>query len=198
MRDQFRHHYSSKVYWFWEHFFFIVIPIAILLAQPDNRILQYSMLIGSIIYMVIISRLVKVNLMGIGLSSKYFKEALRYLSLPTIAISVVLMIARKFAPGVFVVSNYSPLQYIFISVPLQELLFRGFCLWRCQLSYKNHTFIVIFNSLVFASYHIIFHNIYLVIGIFLLNLFWSKAFFKYPNLFAFMISHAIIGSVYFL
>lgn len=84
-----------------------------------------------------------------------------------------------------------------VSVPLQELLFRGFCLWRCRLSFHSHWFVALYNSALFAGYHIILQNWYLVGGVFVLNLYWSYAFLRYPNLYAFMLAHALLGTLYF-
>lgn len=193
--------YKSKVFWLLEHTFFVCIPLVIFTSYIGSTFFRYLLLTISALYMVGISYLMGARLLTIGLTTKYFNEALSHIAFPTLISGVLIFITKFLFPSVLIKQsiNSSPIfLYILISVPLQEILFRGFCLWRCKLTWKSTLFIVLFNSFLFAMYHMLFNNWYLTAGIFLINIFWSYAFIKYPNLFAFMFTHAFIGIIYFL
>lgn len=192
--------YLKKVYfskWFWliEHLLFIAIPISFYMASPTP--LVWFLTMGfSLVYVFWIDNLFQIR--GFSWNYSDFLKAIKFLFLPTILIIAALVLLKPYFPQLFLTNtNFFVWQYVLLSVPLQELLFRGFCLQRCSLSFKDKRFIILFNSLLFASYHMIFGNWYFVVGIFLVNLIWSYAFLKYPNIYAVMISHAILGLVYF-
>lgn len=173
----------------------------ILMTQPHNLILQYTGFIISALYMIVTVRWAGATWSSFGFTTKHAKEAVRFLFFPTLSIVALIILAKFFFPFIFIQANNSPLltlQYVFFSVPLQEILFRAWCVWRCRLTFKNILFIVIFNSMTFAMYHMIFQNVWFVTAVFLVNLLWSYAFIRYPNIYIFMLSHAIIGTVYFL
>lgn len=196
-----KHFYQSKISWLIEHILFMGIPFMVFLSQPQNIPLQYFALSVSVVYMIGIAFIVGTTPQEIGFTTKYFKEAFRYIFLPTVAIGICIILLKFVLPQAFILSSNNFLlifQYVLISVPLQEILFRGFCLWRCSLSYRNIWFIILFNSSYFAMFHIIFKNDWFVLGVFLVNIYWTYAFLKYRNLYTFMISHAILGTLYFL
>lgn len=163
-----------------------------------NHTVMYSMAGISAVYMAGMSIAAGASLKNIGITTKYFKEALRFITFPTIAFALLILAASFLLPEVFITRSHAfpAYQYVLLSVPLQELIFRGFCLWRCRLTFKNTLFLIVFNSLLFATYHIAFNNWWFVVGVFAINLFWSYAFMKYPNLYAFMLSHAVLGTIY--
>lgn len=166
-----------------------------------SNFFRYFALSLSALYMILVALFMGAKLPEVGLQRKYFKEALSFIAWPTLFIALAIVLARIFFPAAFIKqpgSFSAPVWYILLSVPLQEILFRGFCLWRCKLTWKNTLFIILFNSFLFAMYHMVTNNWYLTIGVFLINIFWSYSFIKYPNLWAFMLSHAFLGTLYFL
>lgn len=193
-------YYRTKKVWVFEHLVFFMGPMYFMFTQPDNKIFQYAMLIFTINYLVIITTFAGATPSSIGLQRKYFLSALKFIFLPTIIFAAIILWIRYSFPTISVSTHKSLtyfLEYILISVPLQEIVFRGFCVYRCKLSFNNTAFLVVFNAFMFAMYHMIVQNIYFTTGLFLINLFWSYAYLKYPNLYVFMLSHTFIGLIYF-
>jgi len=92
---------------------------------------------------------------------------------------------------------FSILGYMFLSAPLQELVFRsGMQGFLQQLFSGNKTMWqpIILTNLLFASSHVIVSP-YHVLIVFLPGLFWGWLFARYQNLIGVCMSHAIFGAV---
>lgn len=202
MQYTFARWYKKKQVWLLEHGVFISIPITIAIMHfPQRPDVLYAVLGGSTLYMGIIAYMQGAQLSALGLGSKHFFKALRFIIIPTIIAAILIMFGKRVFPQAYIESYQSMpimLTYVFISVPLQELLFRGFCLWRCILTFKSHFFIILFNSLNFAMMHILFNNMWFIIGVFILNIVWSYGYLRYRNIYPFFLSHALLGILYFL
>ena len=83
--------------------------------------------------------------------------------------------------------------YIMISVPLQEIIFRGFYITRLEFVSKNELFLKLWSAIVFAAIHIPFGNWYLVGISFLYGIWTAGVFIKFRNLYAIMAAHALMG-----
>jgi uncharacterized protein len=193
--------YRTKWFWLLEHVFFAGLPSYLAITRFATKPVQhYSLMALTLVYMVIIAYLFKAQVQNLGLS---VRKSLGHLAqiLPTTLLLCACIVLGKSAGGIHALPNQNTtlaIMYIFISVPLQELVFRSLCVWRCSLSWRNQWFIIIFTSLNFAFYHIIFNNWQLVIGTFLLSLYWSYWYFKQKDIWTIMVSHALLGLAYFL
>ena len=88
--------------------------------------------------------------------------------------------------------------YVFLSVPIQELIFRGFLIPRIELVTKNPAIAIIFSALIFASAHLFFRSATLVVATFIGGIFWGYLFVKYRNLWPIQLSHAVLGLVFII
>ncbi len=93
------------------------------------------------------------------------------------------------------INIYIPV-YIFLSVPIQEIIFRGFYITRLELISKNHLFLMLFSSLIFALLHLPFHSISIIIGTFILGLYTAYCFIHQRNIWVPCIIHA--SMIYFV
>ncbi len=194
--------YRTKPVWLIEHAVVIGVPIAAALIYfRRDPVLQYGMFALCIGYMSILAATQGATLYSVGLTTRHFRGALAFVAIPSLSIAGLIVAGKLVFPWAYVTLPRSvavTLLYVLVSVPLQELLFRGFCMWRCQITFRSHAVVIVLNSVNFASIHIVFGNWWFVLGVFLLNLFWSYAFLRFPNLFVFMLSHALLGTLYFL
>jgi membrane protease YdiL (CAAX protease family) len=194
--------YRTKSVWLIEHVVVIGVPVAAALVYfRRDPLLQYGLFAVCVAYMAAIAATHGATLGSVGLTARHFRDALSVVAGPSLLAAGLIVAGKLVVPQAYLTlpqSGAATLLYVLVSVPLQELLFRGFCLWRCRLSFRSHALVVVLNSLNFASIHIVFGNWWFVLGVFLLNLFWSHAFMRAPNLFVFMLSHALLGTLYFL
>jgi membrane protease YdiL (CAAX protease family) len=81
--------------------------------------------------------------------------------------------------------------YVLISVPLQELAFRGFLQARLERRYRPAASILLASSL-FALIHL--YNPFLVLLTFPAGLLWGYSFHRTGNLWGPISSHAVLGA----
>ncbi|PJC81386.1 hypothetical protein CO007_04960 [Candidatus Roizmanbacteria bacterium CG_4_8_14_3_um_filter_36_10] len=53
---------------------------------------------------------------------------------------------------------FSAMTYVFISVPLQEFIYRGFYISRLELVSQNKTFLKLYSAVIFMLIHTAFDN----------------------------------------
>jgi membrane protease YdiL (CAAX protease family) len=86
--------------------------------------------------------------------------------------------------------------YALISVPLQEVVFRGMLIPRLEMVIKNRWLVIGISAALFGLAHALFGNVWLVMVTSLIGLFWSWLFVKYRNLLTIITSHAAVGNVF--
>ncbi len=202
MSDGFKNFYKNKFTWFFEHILFAGIPVHFAVVEFASRpSLHYLLLALVALYTLCIALLLfknKLSALGLGLNNTL--KSTKAILPSTIVLGLLVFFGKHsgiIAPAYFHGMS-TVLLYAFISVPLQELVFRSLCWWRCSISWKNNWFIILFTSTNFAFYHIFLGGWQLIIGVFLLNLYWSYYYQKQHNIFSTAISHALIGIIYFL
>ncbi len=87
------------------------------------------------------------------------------------------------------------ISYMLISSPATEFLFRGYLLNRIKLINNNPIFINLLISILFFLAHLPTGNLYIILGSFIVSIFWTWYYIKSPNLFAVTLSHSIIGGM---
>ena len=191
--------YSTKTVWFIEHLLFASLPVYLaVMRYADQPFVHYGLMVAVILYMVVITRYFNVSLRELGIT---FRRSNFVAILPfTLAVSVAVLLLKYLSllPAVVDKSVNLLIIYTLVSVPLQEIVFRSFCIWRCELTWQSRVFYIVFNSLNFAFYHIMFGSFALVIGIFIISLYWSHHYLNHRDIVSIMLSHAIIGLAYFL
>jgi len=85
--------------------------------------------------------------------------------------------------------------YIFLSAPIQELIFRGYITWRIKEVFSDTRLIQWFSIAFFTLAHIPFKSPLLIIITFFMSILYIRNYQKYQNLFAPIISHALVGAV---
>ncbi len=88
----------------------------------------------------------------------------------------------------------SLISYPLFSVPLQELLFRWFYLFHSQSSLKHKTTVIILNAFLFSLVHLPFNSPLMLLGTFVLGLWWNHLTLKYHSIIPSTVSHIIIGT----
>ena len=196
----FRAFYSHKLTWLVEHLLFADMPVCLaVVTYSHNPVVHYSLMGLTAVYMSLIVWVLRTRLSDIGLSVSQFSSHVWQL-LPGTLVICGIILTLKYIDIVHALPATQGVLwvYLFISVPLQEIVFRSLCVWRCSLSWKNPVFITVFTSLNFAFYHLFFHSSQLIIGVFLINLFWSYYYFKQKDVAATTLSHVLIGLAYFI
>ena len=82
--------------------------------------------------------------------------------------------------------------YVFISCPIQELLYRG-VLTSIGCGKVSNTGLVIVSSFLYSYIHIIYHDFLTLVITFMIGVIWHFAYLKTNNLIGVTISHIILG-----
>jgi len=127
-----------------------------------------------------------------GITKSNFGASLLHSVIITFAGLLVLMLVLIFTTISFT-TQFNPLNilfYIFISVPVQEVIFRGFVQTRLK-RFLPTTASIIITSLLFCSIH--YPSMTTVYLTFVASIFWGYSFNKEPNLAGPIISHMVLG-----
>ena len=92
----------------------------------------------------------------------------------------------------------SVLRYSFISVPLQEIIFRSYLINRASIVSKNQLLIRVYAATIFMLIHVSFKTTPLILGSLILGWIWAGNFLKFRNIYSIMLSHILIGLTYVL
>ena len=199
--SDFKQFYASKTTWFFEHVIFAGIPVCLAVIQFASRpFFHYGLMLLVVAYMSVIAFVVGVKFKELGFS---FTGVGRHIVefAPETLLLCALILLGKFVGFIHPVVSGDTLHvffYVLISVPLQELVFRSFCVWRCSLSWRSNLFIILFTSANFAFYHSMYGNWQLVVGVFFINLYWALLYMKQRDVVVVALSHAAIGVAYFI
>ena len=197
--------FSSLNYILFE-FIFICLSISVFIIYPKILKFRHIFLILSLLYILYISSQTNVPSIFAVFQFPDLFSTIFYCLIPTIIISLSIIIIHKFKPDYIVdstkVINHPKLPkitplilYPLLSVPLQEIIFRWFYINRLQNPSFSLIFIIIFSSLVFAIVHLPFGKIPLFIGTFLLGIWWGTLYITTGNIWYPIISHAILGNI---
>ncbi len=191
---------SSRVALFLETLILIVLPLTLLQFHP--ALFQYRILVMalSLIYVIFISLKAKISLTQMGFTRP--KPSLLKAVIPVLLVSFFVAYFLPlhlsnilFDSTIFSKIFFIPI-YLFISVPLQELIFRGFYISRLELVSKNRTFLILHSSIIFALIHLPFHSLPILIGTFFLGVYLAYLFLQQRNIWILMLIHAFM--IYFV
>ncbi len=201
----FKHTYSSVKFLVFETLFLVIIPLVALQFYPHLYQFRIIAMFLGLLYLYLISRTISFSPQEIGITRLNLRSAIINILPVSIGISVLILIAASVNPSVFKIDEiaadsirWNPwvlfISYPLVSVPLQELIFRGFYLRRLELITHNEKFLILFSATFFSLIHVPFSNKLLMVGTFIAGVWWAKHYLKYRNIFSLILSHAIIGS----
>ena len=178
---------------------FIVLPLLLFFGivpfQWWPRVLEFGLILA-----VLISIFHKTSLKELGLRTDNLKESLVCFGGVTFFGILALLLLRRLVN--YQTSNavlwwQNPFVYymVFLNDPIQEFIYRGFLMERIKKLFCSPVLVIATNIIIFAFVHIIFRDPYLLIFVFISGLVWAWAYYKYPNVFAVALSHAILGGV---
>lgn len=195
----------NKLFILIETLVLVLLPLLLFKFRPE--LLQYRtiLLLLGFIYIIYIIINQKINHRHLGVTFKNFIPALKSVLLPTFLVLAVMFLAipTGWDSTFFFIKemvaeisakppNINFLYAIFISAPIQEIIFRSFYISRLEYISKNRYFLVIWSSVVFALLHTPFENKLFALFSFVLGIIYAENFLKYRNILAIMISHALI------
>ncbi len=173
---------------------YICLPLGILIGLiPWN--MKFVTLIAGAIVAYLISRLLGYTNLDLGITLRRARPSLIAVA-PFTLVFLVASILWLMLGGV----RFKPTEdlgffifYIFISCPIQELLFRG-VLSSLFNSFKMREYIeIIVASLLFGFVHIIYQDAITVVIMTIVGYFWYSAYKREPSLVGVTISHIILG-----
>lgn len=197
--------FGSKLFLLVETIILVFLPLILFKYLPQLMHYRTLLMVFGLIYFFYFIIAEKINHNTLGVTFKNLGPALRSVMLPTLFVLAIMFMAvplgwdskfffiREMVEEIArkpVRFNY--LYAIFISAPIQEVIFRSFYISRLETISKNKFFLVIWSAIVFALVHTLFENKLFAIFTFVLGIIYADNFLKYRNLLAIVISHALL------
>lgn len=85
--------------------------------------------------------------------------------------------------------------YILFSVPIQELIFRGYATWRLQQLSLGQLPIIAITSFLFIAAHLPFRSPLMLAIVAIIGPLYSWVYVRHHNLWSIMLAHATVGSL---
>lgn len=173
----------------------ILYPALLYLEVLPSTSYRYVLVVGAFFF-VLLALFSAVPIEQLGLDSP--KRGIKSWVVMTIS-GVVLLTILSFMP--FVVKPDNPertkitLFYLFISAPLQELIYRGFLSWFLEKNINDMFLEVLVAGVIFAWGHIMFGSSWFLSYTLVIGVVWYFMFKRTKNLYGAVISHAILGTL---
>ena len=200
--------YKSKLGLAAEIFALTIFPLILLKFFPEWIHSRTAVMFGGLSYVLIFVWTQKIKSKNLGLRISNFLPAAKDIFRPTLLaitltfilfygwrelISVPLLIGEiNQLPSATVLA----LRYLFISAPIQEMLYRAYLINRVEFISRNKWFIQGYSAIIFMLIHTPIRNFFLTGGTLILGWIWAGHFLKYRNIFSVILSHGLIGLVY--
>jgi membrane protease YdiL (CAAX protease family) len=134
-----------------------------------------------------------------GIRTDTIKQSL----LPYMILLAVLCFGILAATQIFtkpLLNAYTILYPLFwFSIPLsivQEIIFRGYGIYKLKTIFKSPVTVIILNSILFASFHLLVPERLIIAPLsFFVGLAFATVYYYYPNLFLVSIVHVIVNLV---
>ena len=187
----------------------IILGVPVFLMGTNPSVLasrQFMTVIGAF-YCWGVLRHYNAKFADIGLTLRNFRQALVNLITPSlviIAFAMAVMYVASDMQRIWLIGTdtlkYSPMWsrlsvYIFISAPLQELIFRGYFTYRLEKIVKNNHWLLTLSILVFTLAHVPFRSPLMVLVALFMGITYIFNYQKYRNLLAITVSHAVVGAI---
>jgi membrane protease YdiL (CAAX protease family) len=197
---------SKYTIFYLEVLFFFVIPVS-LLTVSSNLLAARHVLMG-VGGLYCAWRLIKssATLADLGFHATGFWQSLKNIVIPSALIILATYLVFLLTPHNFLkfLVGYDSLPtvdfakrilaYVILSAPVQELIFRGYMIWRIKEIYKNPKEIEFISIALFTLAHLPFHSPLILVITFFMGLVYVKNYEKYQNIYTVTISHAVVGA----
>ncbi len=190
-----------------ETIFVVFLPISLMILSPQVYVFRHLIGIAILAYFFLMRRHFSLPPLVTQLTIPPLKHWIET-AVITLILSLSLIIINHYYPESIrqmVQSLFSNdkrllvlISYTLLSVPLQEIIFRWLYLRRLQLLRLHPAFPIIWSSIVFSSVHFPFHSPLMIIGTFILGLWWSYSTIKQQSIIPVSISHAVLGALILL
>ncbi|MFH1244349.1 MAG: CPBP family glutamic-type intramembrane protease [bacterium] len=197
----------SKYCSFWlEVALILVLPIILFSINPSFFALRHVVMgLGGLYCSYRLFR-AKATLSSLGIRQTNFLHAVKDLALPSFIFVGISLLIFFLLPIHYlkIIVGYDPLivqsftrritAYIFLSTPIQELIFRGYVTWRIQKVYQSPRLIQLLSVTIFVFVHLPFFSPLLLLITLFMGLTYFTNYQKYQNIFAPILSHAFVGA----
>ena len=201
--------YRSKLVLVIEVLALTIFPLILLKNFPEWLIYRHWVMLGGLVYVFLFVWSQRPGWKNLGFQSANFIQAVAVLIRPTLLAILCLIILYKLLPTSYVLPlgiagvKISPIiisvfRYIFISAPLQEILYRSYLINRAGLVIKNQLFIRAYATMIFILIHTPFKTPVLTLGSLILGWIWTGHFLKFRNIYSLIFSHILIGATYII
>lgn len=201
----------SKTIAFWfQTIVLILLPALLMSIWPSFMAIRaYVMGVGAI-YLFYVLKVHHVTWADLGLQSHHFLISLKKLIIPSLVLIVFTLLLLVILPPQLrptLIGSDSQIMrsiywriflYSVWSVPFQELLFRGYLVWKLKTLGFQQSKIFLLALFIFTLVHLPFQSPLMIIVALYLGYIYLSNYLKYGNIFSLMISHAIVGSILIL
>lgn len=197
--------YSIPLFVLIEAGLLVFLPLAIILIKPQLVNFRHILMLISLLYIFLVMRINHITRHDVGIKLERRIKPL-FLILGVTAVFMVLELvyfvffpqnASRLLQNLTILYSVPPyvriIAYCLFSVPLQEFIFRGFYISRLEIATKSRAFMIVFTALAFGLMHGPFNSVALVVGTFLIGLFYGWYFLRYRDLPALILSHSLVG-----
>lgn len=196
--------FKNKLFLIVEASCLILIPLILAYFYPQIMLYRTIIMAISLIYIFVVTSRLNISIKSMGLVNNYFP--LKEIVVPSVMFSLIFYLVNRNLLHIVVFpevlnefANIPLLSgiavYVLIVVPLQDFIFFGFYIARLEFVSRNPVFLTLYSSVIFMLIHSPYRTVHplLLIGTFALGLWLSNNFLKYRNLYALMLSHALLG-----
>lgn len=154
------------------------------------------MIVAGAFFFILLALFSAIPIKQLGLDSP--KRGIKLWIVMTVAGAVLLIILSFMA---FVIkpevqeTRTVTMFYLFISAPLQELIYRGFLSWFLEKHINDMFLEVLVAGVLFAWGHIMFGSSWFLSYTLVVGVIWYFMFKKTKNLYGAVISHALLGTL---
>lgn len=197
---------SKFVVFYLEVLLLVILPIFLFTGSSTYFVYRpLFMALGGIYCSVRLWRS-EATMASLGIHIQKFRSATKDLILPSVLLVFTTLVIFYLAPESILkmLVGYDPLSvktlterllaYIFVSVPIQEIIFRGYVTWRIREVYSSVKVMEFISVAIFTFIHIPFHSPLLLLLTLAMGIIYIRNYQKYQNLFAPIISHAFVGA----
>lgn len=184
----------------------LIVPIILLTTSSEFLAARHIFIAIAGIYSAI--RLIRseATMASLGIHRAKFFSALQNIALPSFVLIIGTFLVFYFLPFEYLklLTGYDPLPvipfserilaYVFLSAPIQELIFRGYITWRIAQVFSSTRIIEAISVGIFTIVHLPFHSPLILVVTLIMGIIYIKNYSKYQNLYAPAISHALVGA----
>ncbi|MBW6432031.1 CPBP family intramembrane metalloprotease [Patescibacteria group bacterium] len=177
--------------------FFYIIPLALLsfgyIPFEGRHIILFLM--GIILVAYSIQKKIKAHKLGFRVDN--LKNSLLVNFIVSIVLLLVMYVA--YITGILRSVNYEGtflflIFYIFISVPIQEFIFRSLMFYEISIFTKNRVAIIGFSTLIYSFSHIMYHSLQVMVITSIVGVIWGLIYLRWPNYWGVTLSHILVGA----